>query len=118
MSPEGRALFQASIDFCMGQDPHKTWRRDDFIDHVVQASGVDNLITVGTMTAPLRYHGVIEQVSPGWWRTVKAAPTLTPEVFEAYWQLPASERSHQTAAPSSRPQPTCNVCGLQHLGEC
>lgn len=70
------------------------------------------------MTAPLRYHGVIEQVSPGWWRTVKEAPTLTPEVFEAYWRLPASERSHQTAAPTSEPQPTCGVSGLQHLGEC
>jgi hypothetical protein len=118
MTPKDRALFQASIDFCTGQDPHKTWRRDDFIDYVVNTSGVSNLITVGTMTAPLRYHGVIEQVSPGWWRTVKDAPTLTPEVFEAYWKLPASERSHETALPTPKPQPTCGVCGLQHLGEC
>lgn len=45
MTPKDRALFQASIDFCMGHDPQKTWRRDDFIDYVSQTSGVDNLIT-------------------------------------------------------------------------
>jgi hypothetical protein len=118
MTPRDRALYQASIDFCMAQDPHTTWRRDDFIDYVMQTSGVDNVITAGTMTAPLRYHRVIEQVSPGWWRTVKEATTLTPEVFEAYWRLPASERSHQTVAVAATPQPTCSVCGLQHLGDC
>ena len=118
MNPKDRALYQASIDFCLAQDPHKTWRRGDFIDHVMETSGVNNEITVGTMTAPLRYHGVIEQVSPGWWRTIKAAPNLTPEMFAAYWELPASERSHESVTPASKPQPTCGSCGLQHLGEC
>jgi hypothetical protein len=39
MTPKDRALFQASIDFCSGQDPHKTWRRDDFIDYVMPDLG-------------------------------------------------------------------------------